>query len=92
MIGRIREVTSIVLPGWLKRMGRTLLVFRERQNALHEWRRSRGGIHELQRAVRRVIVICYGNICRSPFAAEVLARRGPGLEVRSAGLDWAAWS
>jgi protein-tyrosine phosphatase len=37
--------------------------------------------------MRRVLVICYGNICRSPFAAELLARRVPGLEVRSAGLE-----
>jgi protein-tyrosine phosphatase len=34
----------------------------------------------------RVLVLCHGNICRSPFAAAVLAARIPALEVCSAGL------
>jgi protein-tyrosine phosphatase len=33
-----------------------------------------------------VLVICHGNICRSPFAAALLARALPDREVRSAGL------
>lgn len=32
-------------------------------------------------------MICHGNICRSPFAERLLAARGAGLEVRSAGLE-----
>ena len=32
------------------------------------------------------MVICQGNICRSPFAERQLAARCPHLEVRSAGL------
>ena len=35
---------------------------------------------------QRVLVMCLGNICRSPFAAGVLARDLPGREVRSAGF------
>lgn len=36
---------------------------------------------------RRILVVCLGNHCRSPFAAAALARHGPpGTEVRSAGL------
>ena len=39
----------------------------------------------------RVLVLCAGNICRSPAAAAVLARLGTGLEVRSRGThDWNA--
>ena len=34
---------------------------------------------------RRILVVCKGNICRSPFAEAYLKRRGPGLEVESAG-------
>ncbi|MFI9272786.1 low molecular weight phosphatase family protein [Kitasatospora sp. NPDC052896] len=35
---------------------------------------------------RRVLVICKGNICRSPTAAAMLAARlGDRAEVRSAG-------
>jgi protein-tyrosine-phosphatase/predicted ATP-grasp superfamily ATP-dependent carboligase len=41
--------------------------------------------------VERVLVLCKGNICRSPFAAELLKKlatdRGIPVEVRSAGLD-----
>ncbi|MFI9784307.1 low molecular weight phosphotyrosine protein phosphatase [Kitasatospora sp. NPDC051984] len=36
---------------------------------------------------RRILVVCLGNYCRSPFAARVLTDLGGGaLEVRSAGL------
>jgi protein-tyrosine phosphatase len=41
----------------------------------------------------RVLVLCAGNICRSPAVAAVLARLGAGLEVRSRGThDWNAGS
>ncbi|MFF7359096.1 low molecular weight protein-tyrosine-phosphatase [Streptomyces filipinensis] len=37
--------------------------------------------------MRKVLTVCLGNYCRSPFAALALARRGTAeLEVRSAGL------
>ncbi|MGW5465179.1 arsenate reductase/protein-tyrosine-phosphatase family protein [Streptomyces sp. NPDC003996] len=42
--------------------------------------------------MRKVVTICLGNHCRSPFAALALAQRGATeLEVRSAGLigKWA---
>jgi predicted ATP-grasp superfamily ATP-dependent carboligase/protein-tyrosine-phosphatase len=46
---------------------------------------------KLPARVERVLVLCKGNICRSPFAAELLrkraADRGIRLEVCSAGLD-----
>jgi protein-tyrosine phosphatase len=36
---------------------------------------------------RRVLVVCLGNYCRSPYAAAVLAAKAPNsLHVRSAGL------
>ncbi|MFJ4634006.1 hypothetical protein [Streptomyces sp. NPDC088847] len=36
---------------------------------------------------RRVLVVCLGNICRSPLGGAVLARRGgTSVEVRTAGL------
>lgn len=37
-------------------------------------------------SVRSVLVLCNGNICRSPYAAAVLAARGNGLRVDSAGF------
>lgn len=37
--------------------------------------------------IRRVLVVCYGNIYRSAFVGAYLLQRSiPGLEVRSAGL------
>jgi protein-tyrosine phosphatase len=33
-----------------------------------------------------VLVICHGNLCRSPFAAAVLGRALPALTIASAGL------
>ncbi|WP_310564790.1 low molecular weight protein-tyrosine-phosphatase [Hydrogenophaga sp.] len=37
--------------------------------------------------IQQVLVICTGNICRSPLAAALLAREMPHLRVLSAGLD-----
>lgn len=35
----------------------------------------------------KMLTVCLGNYCRSPFAAHALARRGGGdVQVRSAGL------
>jgi protein-tyrosine phosphatase len=36
---------------------------------------------------KRVVIVCTGNICRSPYAEVVLARAAPHLIVSSAGLD-----
>ncbi len=35
---------------------------------------------------KRILVICYGNIYRSPFVAQRLRSLSPGLAVRSAGF------
>ncbi|MBS7328048.1 MAG: low molecular weight phosphotyrosine protein phosphatase [Oxalobacter sp.] len=41
-----------------------------------------------------IMVICLGNICRSPMAEGFLKARLPEAEVASAGLEWATqgWS
>lgn len=58
-----------------------------RQDALHDWRRRLGGEPDLPPGpIERVLVLCHGNVCRSPFAAALLAARLPQVEVRSAGL------
>ncbi|MFI5235121.1 MAG: protein tyrosine phosphatase [Gemmatimonadales bacterium] len=40
------------------------------------------------RSVRDILVLCHGNLCRSPFAAQLLARTLTpfGIRVRSAGF------
>lgn len=38
-------------------------------------------------SARRILVLCHGNICRSPYVAARLAERAiPGREIRSAGF------
>lgn len=36
--------------------------------------------------MKSILVICEGNICRSPMAQGLLAHALPGMQVRSAGL------
>jgi protein-tyrosine phosphatase len=74
-------------PSWARRLARAARYPSVRQYLWHEWRRRRGGPVDLPPGeVRRILVICHGNICRSPFAERWLARARPDLEVRSAGL------
>lgn len=44
---------------------------------------------ESKRSARRILVLCHGNICRSPYAGMRLAALGQdlGLEVRTAGFS-----
>lgn len=59
---------------------------------LHPLRRRRAEARLREGPVRRILVVCSGNICRSPYAAASLQRRtetweaGPIAEVRSVGL------
>jgi protein-tyrosine phosphatase len=58
-----------------------------RRNLAYDVRRWLVGRRALpDTPLRRIVVICQGNICRSPFAAALLAQRAPELEVRGAGI------
>ncbi|VWB36522.1 protein-tyrosine-phosphatase [Burkholderia lata] len=37
-------------------------------------------------AVATLLVVCVGNVCRSPMAQALLAARLPGVDVQSAGI------
>lgn len=50
----------------------------------HVARFGRNGI--TPRPIRNVLFLCYGNICRSPFAERLLQRLLPGTTVVSAGF------
>jgi protein-tyrosine phosphatase len=58
----------------------------------HTWDRRRAAGRARRRGrPRRVVVVCYGNICRSPYAAAYLRRQlmltgVNGIEVESAGF------
>lgn len=59
---------------------------------LHPWRRRRAvALMEACGPIDSIIFVCYGNICRSPYAAEVFQRLLPeqlrhAYRVSSAGL------
>jgi protein-tyrosine phosphatase len=84
-VGNLRD--EDLMPSWARRAGRLVLRPEARDDLLHEWRRRRAGEPPVDpAAVGRVLVICHGNLCRSPFAERLLAARVPALAVRSAGL------
>ena len=75
------------MPNPLRSLARLAISAPARHDARHEWtRRLRGEPPLPAGPIRRALVLCHGNICRSPFAAALLASRLPSLEVRSAGL------
>ena len=75
----------------IRGLARTALRPDARRLFAHDLRRSLGGEPPLPSApIRRVAVVCAGNLCRSPFAAALLARLRPGLGVASFGLSAAA--
>lgn len=58
-----------------------------RSEVLHQWHRRRHGEPALGSVpLRRILVVCHGNICRSPFAEALLGARCRGIQVRSAGF------
>jgi protein-tyrosine-phosphatase len=78
------EVKTIVREHWGKcanavrrRSQRLYLRYVQQPQVI---RRLRG------RQIGRVLVLCYGNICRSPLAAALAAKRFPNLSFPSAGF------
>ena len=60
----------------------------ERADVQAEVRRRLSGEPPLPEGAREnILVICYGNICRSPFAGIDLQRLNPSLSIRTAGLE-----
>jgi protein-tyrosine phosphatase len=81
-------LSAIWVPRWIRQAGKLVLVPRVRQDALWEWRRRRRGMPALPSgSIRNVLVLCYGNLCRSPFAGVLLAANRCDLSIRSAGLN-----
>ena len=76
------------IPAWARTTVRVIRSSDSRQDWIYEMRRRRNGEPALPAGpIRRVIVICHGNICRSPFAGAELALRNRSLQVRSAGVE-----
>lgn len=78
---------SVRWPQWPRTLARLVRSAQARHDARHELERRLRGEPVLPAGrVDRVLVLCHGNICRSPFAEVLLGARLPALEVRSAGL------
>jgi protein-tyrosine-phosphatase len=62
--------------------------FRRAPDRLMHRRRHRAALDRLAAigAPRSILVVCYGNICRSPYLAAVLQRELPGIQVASGGF------
>lgn len=79
----------IELPARAAGFARRLLLrlWRTPDPWLHDTRRRRA-VDRLPARIDEVLVICYGNICRSPYAAAALARElgNDGPAVTSAGF------
>ena len=76
------------LPRAARRLGRTILSRHARAHAIHDLQRRSFGKPGLPPGpIGNVVVVCHGNICRSPFAEGLLARARPDLRLRSAGLS-----
>ena len=81
------EPRTPAAPSRLRRIARVALRAEARQLFLHDCLRSVAGEPALPAApIRAIAVVCKGNICRSPFAAALLARMRPDLLVTSYGL------
>jgi protein-tyrosine-phosphatase/predicted ATP-grasp superfamily ATP-dependent carboligase len=65
------------LAGLRARAQRRSAVRRSRAN----WRKLRS-----QKRLQKILILCYGNICRSPVAAALLQRTRPDLTVTSSGF------
>lgn len=79
MFARIRNIL-----GHARRWARNIV-----EQLLHPWRRRRAQAKLMKLAPKRILVMCLGNICRSPYAAAHLAHglgRETTIVVKSAGF------
>jgi len=80
-----REKTMTTLFRRLRILFRNILHFPER---LSHRRRREAALSQIAalREVKRILVVCTGNICRSPYFAAVLRERLPNARIASAGF------
>jgi protein-tyrosine-phosphatase/predicted ATP-grasp superfamily ATP-dependent carboligase len=79
------EVETIVTEQWSKFMN---AVIRRSRRLRLRYIQQPLMIQKLRgRQIDKVLILCYGNICRSPFAAALASKRFPKVPFSSAGLD-----
>lgn len=76
---------ALVLRGYLKAFYHALRSLPDR--ILHRRRHTAARLRlAAMMRPRRILVLCHGNICRSPYLAAVLQRALPDISVSSAGF------
>ncbi|MFL6280850.1 MAG: glycosyltransferase [Vicinamibacterales bacterium] len=65
-----------------------LIEYRRARRDMHQVRRNASRLRKALQSARTILVMCHGNIIRSPFAAALLTRAaaGSGIQIHSAGL------
>jgi protein-tyrosine phosphatase len=90
-IHRWHEEARVSVETQIRGVARLVLRSESRADAYHEIRRRILGEPSVPAGeLRRFLVICHGNICRSPYAASLLSQALPRAEVVSTGLSAAA--
>lgn len=79
--GMALELLRAPFAGLAHRLARRRRLARARRDHARRW-----GAGAALPPVRRVLFVCLGNICRSPFAQVLGRARMPGLAVESAGF------
>jgi protein-tyrosine-phosphatase/predicted ATP-grasp superfamily ATP-dependent carboligase len=80
----LREISTLIQEHWSKCV--SVAKRRSRRFYLRYFQQPRT-IRKLQRRrLERVLILCYGNICRSPLAAALAAQRFPNASISSAGF------
>jgi low molecular weight protein-tyrosine phosphatase len=79
---------SSVKPGARRALRRVYDATRNLPDRMLHRRRHRAVQRRISRAARpqKILVVCHGNICRSPYLQAVLQRALPDLAVMSAGF------
>jgi protein-tyrosine phosphatase len=69
-------------------MKRGYLAAKNSPDRLLHARRHKDAIRQLSLGgqPKRILIVCYGNVCRSPYMEAILRRELPGVTVASAGF------
>ncbi len=82
VLGQMVDVLTALFSSAVKQIRAAISRFRLAWAHRHTMRRLR----REQKTISRVLFVCYGNICRSPFAEIVTRKMLNGLEAISAGF------
>ena len=83
-LGTTRRMIALTISDFLRPVLSRFAARRKRTRLIQHHRSLLQTLTESQ--VRKIAFICLGNVCRSPFAAGLAARKLPEMKIVSAGL------